>query len=191
MKQKIPALAAVLARNLNFMPLSRWHHRLADRLEAVERSMELENKSVEEMGPQPGKSRRPAAAAGGFLAQFHDRRNAARRRLFDGSDQNVGGVCRRDDARQHDESRARRPRHGTRPERRRNFMNLAGNKSRLAGLTKELALQWEQTKNYWRDAKSAEFEHKYIEELLVGVDKAAMVIDKLDELVRKVIKDCE
>ena len=49
MKQKIPALAAVLARNLNFMPLSRWHHRLADRLEAVERSMEFENKSVEEI----------------------------------------------------------------------------------------------------------------------------------------------
>lgn len=49
MKQKIPALAAVLVRNLNFMPLASWHHRLADRLEAVERSMEFENKSVEEI----------------------------------------------------------------------------------------------------------------------------------------------
>ena len=39
----------VLARNLSFMPLSRWHHRLADRLEAVGRSMEFENKSVEEI----------------------------------------------------------------------------------------------------------------------------------------------
>jgi hypothetical protein len=70
-------------------------------------------------------------------------------------------------------------------------MNLSGNKSRLSALTKELALQWEQTRNYWRDAKSADFEHKYIEELLVGVDKAIMVIEKLDELARRVQKDCE
>lgn len=70
-------------------------------------------------------------------------------------------------------------------------MNLSGNKSRLSALTKELALQWEQTRNYWKDSKSTEFEHKYIEELLVGVDKAVMVIEKLDELARRVQKDCE
>ena len=70
-------------------------------------------------------------------------------------------------------------------------MNLSGNKSRLSALTKELALQWEQTRNYWKDSKSTEFEHKYIEELLVGIDKAVMVIEKLDELARRVKKDCE
>jgi len=70
-------------------------------------------------------------------------------------------------------------------------MNLSGNKSRLSALTKELALQWEQTRNYWKDSKSTQFEHKYIEELLVGVDKAVMVIEKLDELARRVQKDCE
>jgi len=70
-------------------------------------------------------------------------------------------------------------------------MNLSGNKSRLSSLTKELAVQWEQTRNYWKDSKSTEFEHKYIEELLVGVDKAVMVIEKLDELARRVQKDCE
>jgi hypothetical protein len=70
-------------------------------------------------------------------------------------------------------------------------VNLSGNKSRLVGLTKELALQWEQTKNYWRDAKCAEFEHKYIEELVLGVDRTVMIIEKLDELLKKVKKDCE
>lgn len=30
--------------------------------------------------------------------------------------------------------------------------------SRLAGLTKELRAQWQDTKNYWKDAKSQEFE---------------------------------
>jgi len=70
-------------------------------------------------------------------------------------------------------------------------MNLSGSKSRLVGITKELALQWEQTKNYWNDGKSREFEHRYIEELLVSVDKTVMVIEKLDELLRKVRSECE
>jgi hypothetical protein len=70
-------------------------------------------------------------------------------------------------------------------------MNFSGNKSRLVGITKELALQWEQTKNYWHDAKSAEFEHRYLEELRVGVDRTVLVLEKLDELLKKVKKDCE
>jgi hypothetical protein len=70
-------------------------------------------------------------------------------------------------------------------------MNLAGNKSRLVGITKEIVLQWEQTKNYWQDARSAEFEHRYINELIVGVDKTVMVVEKLEELLKKVQKDCE
>jgi thymidylate synthase len=63
--------------------------------------------------------------------------------------------------------------------------------SRLAGLTKELRAQWQDTKNYWKDAKSQEFEHKYMEELLASVDRAVTVIDQLDKLVNKIRKDCE
>jgi hypothetical protein len=63
--------------------------------------------------------------------------------------------------------------------------------SRLAGLTKELRAQWQDTKNYWKDAKSQEFEHKYMEELLASVDRAVTVIDQLDKLVTKIRKDCE
>jgi hypothetical protein len=63
--------------------------------------------------------------------------------------------------------------------------------SRLAGLTKELRAQWQDTKNYWKDAKSQEFEHKYMEELLASVDRAVNVIDQLDKLVTKIRKDCE
>ena len=70
-------------------------------------------------------------------------------------------------------------------------MNLNANKSRLAASTRELALQWEQTKNYWRDQKSGEFEKKYLEELFVYSDKAILVIEKLDELLKKVRSDCE
>ena len=70
-------------------------------------------------------------------------------------------------------------------------MSMAGSKARLTGLTKELSLKWEETKNYWRDAKAEEFERKYLQELFIGVDKTVGVVEKLDELLKKVTKDCE
>jgi hypothetical protein len=70
-------------------------------------------------------------------------------------------------------------------------MNLHGTKSRLMALTKELAVQWGETKNHWWDAKTREFERRYITELLVNVDKAVTAIEQLDEVLDKVRKDCE
>jgi hypothetical protein len=70
-------------------------------------------------------------------------------------------------------------------------MSASGSRGRLLGASKELALKWEETKNYWRDEKSAEFERKYLRELFIGMDKAITVIEKLDELLKKVRSDCE
>ena len=70
-------------------------------------------------------------------------------------------------------------------------MSMSGSKSRLLGASKELSLKWEQTKNYWRDQKSAEFEHRFLEELFADVDKTVLIVDKLDELLKKVRSDCE
>ena len=70
-------------------------------------------------------------------------------------------------------------------------MSLGGSKSRLSAVTKELLVKWRETKSYWRDAKSREFEHRYLEELFAEVDKSVTVIDKLDEILTKVRKDCE
>ena len=70
-------------------------------------------------------------------------------------------------------------------------MNLSGNRSRLSAITKELSLRWRETKNYWKDAKSDQFEHKYIDELLIRVEKTVTVIEKLDEVLTRVRKDCE
>jgi hypothetical protein len=70
-------------------------------------------------------------------------------------------------------------------------VSLAGSKSRLATVTKELYLQWNETKNYWRDEKSVEFERRYLEELFIGIDRTVTVIEKLDELLKKVRSDCE
>lgn len=51
--------------------------------------------------------------------------------------------------------------------------------------------QWQHTREYWRDAKSTEFEHKYLDELFSSVDKAVGVIEQLDKLLNKIRRDCE
>jgi thymidylate synthase len=63
--------------------------------------------------------------------------------------------------------------------------------SRLEGITRELWLQWEQTRATWRDARSQEFEQKYLVELMASVEKTVTVIDQLDKLIGKIKKDCE
>jgi hypothetical protein len=68
-------------------------------------------------------------------------------------------------------------------------MQASGN--RLIAITRELWAQWQQTKAYWKDAKSQEFERKYMEELLASVERAATVMEQLDKLITKVRKDCE
>lgn len=70
-------------------------------------------------------------------------------------------------------------------------MSVSGSKTRLAAITKELWLKWEQTKESWKDAKCQEFERDYMAELLAAVDKAVTVIEQLDRLVTKVRSECE
>jgi hypothetical protein len=70
-------------------------------------------------------------------------------------------------------------------------MNLSGSKNRLVAITKELSKRWEETKNHWRDAKSQEFDQRYMAELFANVDKTITVMDKLNEVLIKVRNDCE
>jgi hypothetical protein len=63
--------------------------------------------------------------------------------------------------------------------------------SRLGGLTRELWMQWQHTKDYWHDARAREFESKYMEELVATVDRTVTTIEQLDKLVAKVKRDCE
>ncbi len=68
-------------------------------------------------------------------------------------------------------------------------MNSSG--TRLAALTKELAVEWEHTRETWRDAKGDEFDRKYMQELLSSVDKTLGVIEQVDKLLTRIRKDCE
>jgi hypothetical protein len=64
-------------------------------------------------------------------------------------------------------------------------------KNRLLGLTKALAADWAATKDSWRDAKASEFEKRFIEELMGGVNAAVTNIDALERALNKVRSDCE
>ncbi len=68
---------------------------------------------------------------------------------------------------------------------------MSPNGSRLAMLTKDLLIQWQQTRESWADVKSLEFERKYLEELKAGVDTAVTIIEQLENLLTKIRKDCE
>jgi len=68
---------------------------------------------------------------------------------------------------------------------------MNANGTRLAGITKDLWNQWQDTKNYWRDSKSEEFQHKYLDELMSSVDKTVAVIEQIDKLIAKIRTDCE
>jgi hypothetical protein len=70
-------------------------------------------------------------------------------------------------------------------------MNLSGNKGRLVGLTRDILLRWAETKEHWRDAKSEEFERRFMVELSAGVNRTVTILDKLDELLKIVRSDCE
>ena len=70
-------------------------------------------------------------------------------------------------------------------------MSMSANKSRLAGLTKELLLKWQETRESWQDAKSLEFERQYMAELSSDVDSAVTVIEQLDKILVKLRNDCE
>jgi hypothetical protein len=70
-------------------------------------------------------------------------------------------------------------------------MNLGGQKSRLTSLTRQILLDWAETKAHWSDARSREFDSRYMIELLASVDRAAQVVDKMEVLLSKVRSDCE
>jgi hypothetical protein len=70
-------------------------------------------------------------------------------------------------------------------------MNLSGNKGRLVGLTRDISLRWSETKNHWRDAKSEEFDRRFMVELSASVSRTVLILEKLEELLKKVRSDCE
>ncbi|MEI6560691.1 MAG: hypothetical protein WCO68_01235 [Verrucomicrobiota bacterium] len=70
-------------------------------------------------------------------------------------------------------------------------MSAKASAASLNQATKELLLAWQETRAYWHDIKSSEFEQQYIEELPNHVQRALGVMEEIDTLLRKVRNDCE
>ena len=70
-------------------------------------------------------------------------------------------------------------------------MNIRGSAATLSQAAKDLTVEWEQTKNYWRDVKMRDFETKYLDPIPGYVARTIAVMEEIDALLRKVKSDCE
>ena len=70
-------------------------------------------------------------------------------------------------------------------------MSLTADRTRLRAITTELTVRWEETKQHWKDARSQEFEQRFMQELLARVDKAVVAIEKLEKVAARARSDCE
>jgi hypothetical protein len=70
-------------------------------------------------------------------------------------------------------------------------MNTRTSAANLAQAMKELSLAWQQTRADWRDAKSIEFDDRYLEVLPQHVGRATSAMEEIDGLMKKVRSDCE
>lgn len=68
---------------------------------------------------------------------------------------------------------------------------MSASQNRLMGLTKELAAEWANTKQSWSDAKSREFEGRFLDELFSGVNQAVTNIESLERILNQIRADCE
>jgi hypothetical protein len=56
---------------------------------------------------------------------------------------------------------------------------------------KELSAQWDQARSSWRDAKSLQFEEKFLAELPQHIRRSAEAMEEIEAVLRKVRSDCE
>lgn len=70
-------------------------------------------------------------------------------------------------------------------------MSLNNSRGRLVGISRELMKEWQATQEVWRDRKGREFDRDYMQPLFDAVDNAAVAIDDLEKLLRKLRDDCE
>lgn len=70
-------------------------------------------------------------------------------------------------------------------------MNLNGSAANLAQSMKELRAAWERAGQTWNDAKYAEFEQRFIEQLPQDVSRTALAIKEIANVLDRIHKDCE
>jgi hypothetical protein len=66
-----------------------------------------------------------------------------------------------------------------------------GSSSNLIQAARLLSLEWDKTKEHWRDVKSIEFEEKYFADLPSLIAGTINAMEEMDTLFKKVKGDCE
>ena len=61
----------------------------------------------------------------------------------------------------------------------------------LESALRDLRVAWDETRSYWRDQKSQEFERTYLERIPPQVTLAKQAMDDIEALLRKVRNDCQ
>jgi len=70
-------------------------------------------------------------------------------------------------------------------------MSSSGSRGLLTLATRQLHSRWAETRNSWRDQKSAEFESLYLSDLTNTVNSALRALEELEKLLEKVHADCD
>jgi hypothetical protein len=70
-------------------------------------------------------------------------------------------------------------------------LNVSANGKVVLAATRELSRKWNQTKEFWRDAKSDEFEKEYLSDLITDVERAIPILEELDKLISDIRRECE
>ena len=70
-------------------------------------------------------------------------------------------------------------------------MSIRVTSALLEEATKQLQIQWQQTRATWTDAKSLEFQKTYMEPLPALVAQAGVAVEELNALLSKVRHECE
>jgi actin-related protein len=68
---------------------------------------------------------------------------------------------------------------------------IASNGKLVYATTKDLLRKWDETKESWHDAKTHEFEQRFMNELMTTIDRSLPVFENLNKLIEKIRSDCE
>ena len=70
-------------------------------------------------------------------------------------------------------------------------MSVRNSASNLARAAKDLAAEWEETREHWRDEKSRQFADEYLGDLPDRITQAIAAMGEIERILRKVRDDCE
>ncbi len=70
-------------------------------------------------------------------------------------------------------------------------MGVYASQAKLKQASKDLALRWSRTREYWRDENARQFEKKYLDRLHAGLNTCEQALQRMDTILGQVRRDCK